>query len=942
MTPFSATPPSHPELSLGQRLFGRAPVIVFIVLLILGLAAVGWRAAKRGAESKTQARAQAALAGLALERELAQAVTAAEALGVAAGLPGSSAAGFDGMAIQLMASRPGLSSLEWAPGGVVNAVFPRSGNERALGRNLLRDPAQAGAANEAFRRRQTLVFGPVPNPRGEAVFVSLRPVFVRARDGRENFWGFVSASVRKNDVLARAQLDQLRLRGYEYHFFLPPFGARRAFTVSSNGSVAVDAEVQQRIRAHNFEMILAVEPAAGWYGWSTTLLQTAAIIFGAGLLALLVALKEERLDLRSSIDELQTKLGRESSEKAQAQEDCKAARNQITTLQTELARNAAAVQASENALVELRSELDSLAAAEGSSRVELQKVLEQRREFQDQMEKESQATQHELSTAQTQLSQVRTELEKQASQVRDLRAQLEQSTRDAAKAAEKLERERAQDQASLAEWKARFEQASDAAKRNEQEQAEKLATAHQQISALTEALAVTKRDLEAAASLLEAVEPAKPEAAAESEPQPQPIEELVPIVESNTVESEPEPESPEPAAADEPTHAPLIPEESLSEPTPQTGPEIPAALAPVENVEPIVEAASSEAKLEPVGEDPAVSDVPSAVPAAEAPEVQPKAPSEKPARKRKARKDQQIDLFSLGDAPAQPLPPAAAAPSAPEPEKAAVVQTEPVPEPAREPEVQAAVATMPGPADDRDYTEVFTETIMEEKTAPSRVPNAETAEITAKPAEVDFPSLPGLVVSEGLSLADGDPGKYMKALRLFVEHQRKATLKIRDHMVQGDMPAAERVLNSLKVAAGEISAISLRESATKLDQAIHGESEPAEVEFLWLEVDKNLRDLLAGLKPILEEAEENRAPSRPAEPRLKVDVGQLRKAVNQILPLLTDNDPGAKDCFKDYRSVFRPAFASEAFEEFEQAMKRNDFGTGLELLKKAVKKHGIT
>jgi hypothetical protein len=73
-----------------------------------------------------------------------------------------------------------------------------------------------------------------------------------------------------------------------------------------------------------------------------------------------------------------------------------------------------------------------------------------------------------------------------------------------------------------------------------------------------------------------------------------------------------------------------------------------------------------------------------------------------------------------------------------------------------------------------------------------------------------------------------------------------------------------------------------------------------------------------------------------------VNPAQLRKAVNEILPLLADQDPGAKDCLKANRAAFRSAFASEAYEEFEQFVKRGDFGTALEQLKKAAKKHGIS
>jgi hypothetical protein len=103
-----------------------------------------------------------------------------------------------------------------------------------------------------------------------------------------------------------------------------------------------------------------------------------------------------------------------------------------------------------------------------------------------------------------------------------------------------------------------------------------------------------------------------------------------------------------------------------------------------------------------------------------------------------------------------------------------------------------------------------------------------------------------------------------------------------------------------------------------------------------------MRDLVADLKPVLKPKEGKPAPARrlPAPP--PVNPAQLRKAVNEILPLLADQDPGAKDCLKANRATFRSAFASEAYEEFEQFVKRSDFGTALEQLKKAAKKHGIS
>jgi hypothetical protein len=82
-------------------------------------------------------------------------------------------------------------------------------------------------------------------------------------------------------------------------------------------------------------------------------------------------------------------------------------------------------------------------------------------------------------------------------------------------------------------------------------------------------------------------------------------------------------------------------------------------------------------------------------------------------------------------------------------------------------------------------------------------------------------------------------------------------------------------------------------------------------------------------------------PARPLPARPPLDLAQLRKAVNLILPLFTGRDPGARDCLRDNRTTFRSAFAPEAYLEFEQSVKSADFDAALERLKKAAKRHGI-
>jgi hypothetical protein len=72
-----------------------------------------------------------------------------------------------------------------------------------------------------------------------------------------------------------------------------------------------------------------------------------------------------------------------------------------------------------------------------------------------------------------------------------------------------------------------------------------------------------------------------------------------------------------------------------------------------------------------------------------------------------------------------------------------------------------------------------------------------------------------------------------------------------------------------------------------------------------------------------------------------VDLAELRKAVHEIVPLLADQDPGAKDCLKANRAAFRATFTSDAGADFERLVMSGSFAVALDQLKKAVRKHGI-
>ena len=142
-----------------------------------------------------------------------------------------------------------------------------------------------------------------------------------------------------------------------------------------------------------------------------------------------------------------------------------------------------------------------------------------------------------------------------------------------------------------------------------------------------------------------------------------------------------------------------------------------------------------------------------------------------------------------------------------------------------------------------------------------------------------------------------------------------------------DTAANELTIGTIEAQQEEAPAPSIAPVAEKTEQTEQGPTSAAD-------------ESPAEPKPAPKPKEEPRARPLPAPP--PVNPAQLRKAVNQILPLFTGQDPGARDCLKDNRATFRSAFSPEGYAEFEQSVKKGDFDAALEHLKKAAKRHGIS
>ena len=89
----------------------------------------------------------------------------------------------------------GVRSLQLAPNGIVEYVYPMVGNESAVGFDILKATGQSVAAMRAISNRNTVVAGPFTLIQGGKGLVARRPLFTRDEDAGgaiKDFWGFAT------------------------------------------------------------------------------------------------------------------------------------------------------------------------------------------------------------------------------------------------------------------------------------------------------------------------------------------------------------------------------------------------------------------------------------------------------------------------------------------------------------------------------------------------------------------------------------------------------------------------------------------------------------------------------------------------------------------------------------------------------------------------------
>ncbi|MBI4741225.1 MAG: PAS domain S-box protein [Betaproteobacteria bacterium] len=119
----------------------------------------------------------------------------------------------------LFLGRSYLRNIGAAPDMVIRFIYPVTDNEQAVGLDFRRTPGQSETAERARLTRQIVLAGPMELVQGGIGLAMRMPVFFQGDDGRERFWGLVSAVIdleamyRESGLLAAGQPIEIALRG---------------------------------------------------------------------------------------------------------------------------------------------------------------------------------------------------------------------------------------------------------------------------------------------------------------------------------------------------------------------------------------------------------------------------------------------------------------------------------------------------------------------------------------------------------------------------------------------------------------------------------------------------------------------------------------------------------------------------------------------------------
>ncbi|MBU3823834.1 MAG: EAL domain-containing protein [Candidatus Oceanisphaera merdipullorum] len=165
---------------------------------------------------------------------------------------------FDSFAKDVMQTIGGVSSLQLAPNGITQQIYPLEGNEKGIGHNLLLSDTRSKEAWQAIDNKTLTLAGPFMLVQGRMGILARNPVFLE-NNGKPYFWGFATALLYLEDLLSFTEIDQLNRKDYAFELSRLHPDTNQLDIFARSSKALTEQQVRKVIRVHNGEWFLAMD-----------------------------------------------------------------------------------------------------------------------------------------------------------------------------------------------------------------------------------------------------------------------------------------------------------------------------------------------------------------------------------------------------------------------------------------------------------------------------------------------------------------------------------------------------------------------------------------------------------------------------------------------------------------------------------------------------------
>jgi len=120
------------------------------------------------------------------------------------------------VAASLIRLQPAIRSVALAPGNVIRLIYPREGNEKALGLRYLDTPGQRDAVLRLMREQRPVTAGPIELAQGGIGIINRIPILLTRPDGSPQYWGLAAVAIDPIPIFERAGIGEGVENGVRY------------------------------------------------------------------------------------------------------------------------------------------------------------------------------------------------------------------------------------------------------------------------------------------------------------------------------------------------------------------------------------------------------------------------------------------------------------------------------------------------------------------------------------------------------------------------------------------------------------------------------------------------------------------------------------------------------------------------------------------------------